>query len=69
MGYKLAVLVASWKISEDLDSGNRIRLQYNGVRLAKADAKLGFIHPKYLTRGLSVRSLIYGQSIVRQLMF
>jgi hypothetical protein len=46
------------------ESGDRteplLMLNINGVRKASNRAPLGYIHPSYLRRGLSVKSLIPG---------
>jgi hypothetical protein len=48
------------------DSGDLIlNLSYNGVRLSQSTKrKLGFVHPKYLTRGLSIKSLRLGDIVL-----
>lgn len=42
-----------------------IKLKLNCIRLARSNAKLGFAHPKRLTRGLSIASLKQGGGTVR----
>jgi hypothetical protein len=49
--------------SSDSKSKVVIKLLYNGVRKARAKAKIGFIHPSRLMRPLSVSSLHPGSSL------
>ena len=34
-----------------------MKLSLNGVRKARGDAKLGFVHPKYLYRGIALKTI------------
>ena len=48
---------------EIVDSGSKaakktiMKLSLNGVRKARGDAKLGFVNPKYLNRGIALKTI------------
>ena len=56
-GTKVIVFVAVFEPKED-SKGVKLVLRYNSVRKACDSAKIGFVDPTYLVRGLSVKSLI-----------
>ena len=60
-GCKIALFTC---IFSESDSGSTteplLNLSINGVRKASNQAHLGYIHPSYLRRGLSVKSLVLG---------
>lgn len=41
-----------------------LNLSINGVRLARGDAPLGYVQPRFLSRGLSIQSLVMGGGAV-----
>lgn len=68
-GYKMVIFSASF-IANDGNEGDelkdtlskaKISLSYNGIRCAHDRSPLGYVHPRYLSRGLSIQSLRLGQ--------
>ena len=59
-GFKIVIFNATFEI---IDSGSKaakktiMKLSMNGVRKARGDAKLGFVHPKYLNRGIALKTI------------
>jgi hypothetical protein len=50
--------------SKSSKEGSVLNLSVNGVRIARGDAPLGYVHPRFLARGLSIRSLVMGGGAV-----
>lgn len=53
----------SFDVKSDSGSGReetRLQLTYNGTRLAAANARLGFVQPSALKRGISLKSVTCG---------
>lgn len=70
-GYKIVILSASF-IPNDGNEGDelkdtlskaKISLSYNGIRCAHDRSPLGYVHPRFLSRGLSIRSFRLGQFV------
>jgi hypothetical protein len=41
-----------------------MRLMLNGVRIARADARLGFVRPSCLSQGIALRSVVSGKGVL-----
>jgi hypothetical protein len=41
-----------------------MRLMLNGARIARADARLGFVRPSCLSQGIALRSVVSGKGVL-----
>jgi hypothetical protein len=63
-GYKIIVFTAPITAGDSLQCGGTVKLHGNSVRLAHAGAPLGFVNPRHLSRGLSLKSILPGMSYI-----
>ncbi len=59
-GYKVAIFSAPIVSGEASKASSVVKIQLNCLRLASNNAPLGFIHPRSLSRCLSIKSLTLG---------
>jgi hypothetical protein len=61
-GCKIVVFSAAFVTQDNANgvSSTCMRLSYNGVRRADAHARLGYVPPEHLLRGISLRSITPG---------
>lgn len=57
-GFKIVIFSATFAESSKSKDGSVLNLSINGVRIARGDASLGYVHPRFLHRGLSIKSLV-----------
>ena len=68
-GFKIVIFNATFEIveiSSKVAVKTIMKLSLNGVRKARGDAKLGFVNPKYLNRGIALKTIKPGK---KQLLF
>ncbi|RYH21244.1 hypothetical protein EON65_21135 [archaeon] len=61
-GDKVVIFAASFPDAEATEAC--IQIHINAVRKAHRQARLGYVHPRHLTRGLSLASLKEGKGVM-----